>query len=125
MRRLLFALFCCGFLAPAAVSATGTAEVKEVKQKIHDRAPVIRDLLRRGVVGESATGFLAVRGTLTDEEKRNVEAANRDRKTIYADLARRQKLSPEEVGRREAKRIFGAVKRGTWLLDENGCWSCK
>lgn len=125
MKRLLFALLCCGLLAPAVLRADKMTDVKNLKRKIHEHAPEVRELLDRGVIGEAATGYLVVRGTLTDKEKKTVESANKDRKEVYTILSTNTKLTPEEVGRNEAKLIFGLAKPGTWLRDANGNWSRK
>ena len=82
-------------------------------------------MLDRGVIGEAATGYLVVRGTLTEKEKQTVESANKERKEVYTILTKNTKLTPDEVGRNEAKLIFGLAKKGTWLRDANGNWSRK
>ena len=125
MKRLLLVLLCCGFFAPAALHADKMTDVKNLKRKISEHSPEIRELLDRGVIGEAATGYLVMRGELTEKEKQTVEAANKDRKEVYTILSQGTKLTPEEVGRNEAKLIFGLAKKGTWLRDANGNWSRK
>ena len=125
MKRLLFALLCCGFLAPVGLRADTMTEVKNLKRKISEHAPEVQELLDRGVIGEAATGYLVVRGTLTEKEKKTVEAANKDRKEVFTLLSRNSKQTPEDVGRAEAKWLFGVAKKGTWLRDANGNWSRK
>ena len=125
MKRLLFALLCCGLLAPIGLRADKMTDVKNLKRKISEHAPEVQELLNRGAIGEDASGYLVVRGTLTEKEKKTVEAANKDRKEVYTILSQGTKLTPEEVGRNEAKLIFGLAKKGTWLRDANGNWSRK
>ena len=125
MKRLLFTLLCCGFLAPAVLHADKMTDVKNLKRQITEHSPEVRELLDRGVIGEDATGYLVVRGTLSDKEKKTVEAANKERKEVYTILSQNTKLTPAEVGRNEAKLIFGLAKRGTWMRDANGNWSRK
>lgn len=125
MKLLLFALLCCGFLAPVGLHADKMTDVKNLKRRITEHAPEVRELLDRGVIGEAATGYLVVRGTLTDREKQIVESANKERKEVYTILTQNTKLTPDEVGRNEAKMIFGLAKKGTWLRDANGNWSRK
>lgn len=123
--RILAVLLVCGMFAavPQALAAGGTAQT--IKENMQKRRPVIGALLKKGVIGEANTGFLAVLGTVSDEEKKTVEAENQDRKTVYAAIARQQKAAPELVGQRRAKQIADRAPAGTRIQNADGKWQTK
>ena len=122
---LLFAcLLICGCFAavPQAAAAESAATIKANMQK---RLPAVNALLKKTVIGEANTGYLAVLGEVTDEDKKLVEAENRDRKTVYAAIARQQGATVELVGQRRAKQIAERAAAGTRYQDADGKWQTK
>ena len=124
MAFLLAGMLVCGMFAavPEAVAAESAATIKANMQK---RLPAINALLKRGVVGESNNGYLAVLGTLTEEERKVVEAENQDRKTVYSAIARQQGATVELVGQRRALQIAERAQAGTRIQNAEGKWQTK
>lgn len=117
------ALLLCGAFAPAVSAAPTTAQT--IQQNMKLRQSSVNALLAKGSVGEANTGLLAVRGTLSEEEQKLVNAENQDRKTVYEAIAKQQKTTVAQVGARRAIKIAELAKSGTWLQDADGKWSQK
>ena len=124
MAFLLAGMLVCGMFAavPEAVAAESAATIKANMQK---RLPAINALLKRGVVGEGNNGYLAVLGTLTEEERKVVDAENQDRKTVYSAIARQQGATVELVGQRRALQIAERAQAGTRIQNAEGKWLTK
>ena len=117
------ALLLCGAFAPAVSAAPTTAQT--IQQNMKQRQSSVNALLAKGSVGEANTGLLAVRGTLSEEEQKLVNAENQDRKTVYEAIAKQQKVTAVQVGQRRANQIAQRAAAGTWLQNADGKWSQK
>ena len=124
MAFLLAGVLVCGMFAavPETFAAESAATIKANMQK---RLPAINALLKRGVVGESNNGYLAVLGTLTEDEQKLVDAENKDRKTVYGAIARQQGATVELVGQRRALQIAERAQAGTRIQNAEGKWQTK
>lgn len=107
--------------APAADAPTA----RSIKQNMQKRQPELAALLRKGVLGEANDGYLAARGTLTEEEKKLADAENQDRKTVYSAIAKQQNTTVTLVGQRRAKQIAERAASGIWIQNAAGEWSRK
>ena len=127
MAFLLAGVLVCGMFAavPEAVAAENTAQT--IKANMQKRLPAINALLKRGVIGEGNNGCLAVLGTLTEDERKMVEAENQDRQTVYKAIARQQGqgVTPEQVGQRRALQIAERAPAGTRIQNAEGKWQTK
>ncbi len=92
-----------------------------IKQRMIARKPAISELKAAGVVGENNLGYLAFVNNKKVQED-IVNAENQDRKKVYAAIAGKQGVSPEEVGRRRAIQIAEIAGKGEWLQDKTGKW---
>ena len=123
---LLFAcLLICGCFAAMPAGAAEAVSAQTIKANMQKRLPAVNALLKKAVIGEANTGYLAVLGSVTDEDKKLVEAENRDRKTVYAAIARQQGATVELVGQRRAKQIAERAAAGTRYQDADGKWQTK
>ena len=124
MAFLLAGVLVCGMFAavPEVFAAESAATIKANMQK---RLPAINALLKKGVVGESNNGYLAVLGTLTADEQKTVDAENKDRKTVYGAIARQQGATVELVGQRRALQIAERAPAGTRIQNAEGKWQTK
>ena len=92
-----------------------------IKQRMIDRLPVVKDLKARGIVGENNLGFLEFIGG--QREKADVvKAENRDRKSVYDAIAKKQGTTAEVVGKHRAAQIAAKARAGELLQDGNGKW---
>ena len=125
MAFLLAGVLVCGMFAavPEAVAAENTAQT--IKANMQKRLPAINALLKRGVIGEGNNGCLAVLGTLTEDERKMVEAENQDRQTVYKAIARQQGATVELVGQRRALQIAERAQAGTRIQNAEGKWQTK
>lgn len=118
--RSLAIIVLFGLAVPMAL-----AQDAGLKQRLEQRLPAMDDLRQRQIVGENNRGFLEVRGSATAEETRLVEAENRDRKEVYALLARGNGTTAESVGLARAKKIAAVSVRGVLVQDADGNWGPK
>ena len=93
----------------------------DIKLRIKNRLPVIRELKTRGIVGEDNKGLLQFVGA-KKEKSEVVAAENKDRMTIYAAIAKKQGVTPELVGQRRAMQISQKARTGEWLQDAGSKW---
>ena len=101
--------------------STASAFGESVKARMKARLPVIKKLLKKGVVGENKAGYLQFVGQ--KKEKEDVVAAeNADRKKVYTHIAKKQSTTLQLVGERRALQIAKKAKPGTWLQDQSGKW---
>ena len=118
-KRYLTLVVATAVAAVCFIAATASAE--SIKARMKHRLPEIVRLKADGVIGETRNGFLAFVGskkTATDL----VDAENRDRRSVYAAIAKQQGTTPELVGRRRALQIADKAKPGEWLQDDDGKW---
>lgn len=113
--KSLLLIFGTVFLMSAA------AQADDLKNRMIKRLPVINDLKAKGLVGENKNGLLEFRsGNRPNRDVINAE--NADRKRVYSQIAKKQKVSPEKVGARRAIQIAKSAKPGTWLQKTDGSW---
>lgn len=120
MRRFLTLL---AFLASAL--ALSAQDLNSIRASMSERLPLVVQLLRKEIVGENNKGFLAVRGSPSEEQAKVISQENADRQALYGLLAEREGLKPEEVGRAQARQLAKLSAKGFWIQDEEGEWAQK
>ncbi len=78
-----------------------------------------------GVVGERADGYAVIRGDASPEIRNLVDRVNGERRRIYTERARQQRVSPAQVGAVYAGSIASRAPKGTWIQDSSGGWRRK
>jgi len=96
----------------------------DLQKKMAARNADVRALWDSKLVGESHTGLLVARGTLTDAQKKLVDEENADRSALYADEAAAKKVSTDEVALAYYAARIGYAKKGAWYEKRNpaGTW---
>ena len=98
-----------------------SAFADDIKTRMKNRLPVIKELKAKGIVGEDNKGYLQFVGG--NKAKADVMAAeNKDRKTVYAAIAKQQGTTAELVGKRRAVQIAKKANKGEWVQDAEGKW---
>ena len=98
-----------------------TAFADDIKARMKNRLPVIKKLKIEGIVGEDNKGYLQFVGG--NKAKADVVAAeNKDRKTVYTAIAKKQGTTAELVGKRRALQIAKKAAPGEWVQDAGGNW---
>ena len=98
-----------------------TAFADDIKARMKNRLPVIKELKIEGIVGEDNKGYLQFVGA--NKAKADVVAAeNKDRKTVYTAIAKQQGTTAELVGKRRALQIAKKAAPGEWVQDADGKW---
>ncbi len=121
-QRVFTKIVLCSLIAAVFAFSAGTpALAGSIKERMKQRLPEIIQLKATGIVGENNQGFLAFvngnKGPLTI-----VTNENRDRKTVYAQIAKQQNTTAELVGKRRARQLFGLAKSGEFVQKANGTW---
>ncbi len=111
---ILFALFFT-FCLTLNAGAAG------IKERMKARIPALTALLADGILGENNMGFLEFRKQKPDQAAL-VNDENKDRRDVYAAIAKQQGANPELVGKRRAQQIAQIAAAGTWLQKPNGSW---
>jgi uncharacterized protein len=93
----------------------------DLKNQMRARLPEITELKSRGIIGETRDGFLAY--VVSERVKEDLVAAeNRDRRQVYAAIARQEGITEDYVGQRRARQIAEQARSREWLQDSNGVW---
>ena len=109
-----------------ATPAMGAPSEQELKKKFEERYPAIRELKQKGVVGETDQGYLdfVKSGDKDQDAAKLVKDENADRELLYVLIAAKEKVDPEIVAKRAAKRNFDRARDGEYLK-EDGKWKKK
>ena len=106
-------LICTLCLAPA--------QAQGIKARMKQRLPAIVELKTKGIVGENNRGYLAfVSGQKSREAL--VRAENQDRRSIYAYIAKQQKVSLSLVEKRRAITLAQRARSGEFIQKPDGSW---
>ena len=108
--------------------------IRALKSAIKSRSDSIKPFMDKGNVGINREGLLVVRSTdglslkQRAEIQQLVEAENRDRESLYAEIARANNFPKERVA--DIKRIFAKswidqARSGWWVQDAQGNWRTK
>ena len=118
---LSIAAFALVFAVPQALSADDAATIKK---NMADRKPKIEALKKAGSIGENKTGYLEAMkdAKLEEADKKLVEDENKDRKTVYAAIAKKEGSTVDKVGELRAKKIHSNAKEGEYIQGEDGKW---
>ena len=110
-----------------------TAGIRALKDAMKGRAAELRPYLGKGHVGVDGDGMLVVRDAaglpLGDQAKvrRLVEAENRDRKALYAEIAEANGYPRDRVA--DIQKIFAETwidkAESGWFVQRGGAWSRK
>jgi len=122
-KPLSFLALLCAFALPVlAPNLHAADDLNAVRARMEERLPAIDDLKSRGAIGENNRGLLEVRGSGGGNAASVVAAENRDRETVYAEIAKKNNTSADQVGRARARRIAASSAPGVWLQRDNGEW---
>jgi len=108
--------------------------IRALKDSIKQRAGVIKPFMDRGNIGIGQDGLLTIRTTdglnLKEraEAQQSVEAENRDREALYAEIAKANGIPKENVPRIKAifaKSWLDQAHSGWWIQDGSGNWRRK
>lgn len=92
-----------------------------IKERMKQRLPVIVELKAKGIVGENNQGYLAF---VTGETREDalVASENKDRKAIYAHIAKQQNTSLVVVEKRRAITLAERAVPGEFIQNTAGAW---
>ena len=111
-----------------------TAAIRSLKESMKQRSGELKPFLASGAVGIDKSGMLTTRDAggadLATKAKvrRLVDAENKDREALYAEIASANKYGPERIG--DIRGIFAQTwkdkaERGWWVEAPNGAWKQK
>jgi uncharacterized protein len=132
-RSLSFSLVGQAFAQEPDINVSNPA-IRGFKESIKRRSGAIKPYMDKGNAGINQDGLLAVRSTdgLNLKERAElqqlIEAENRDRETLYAEIAKANNIPPEAVPKIKAifaKSWTDQAQSGWWIQDAQGTWKRK
>jgi len=108
--------------------------IRALKDSIKERSAAIMPFMDRGNIGIAQDGLLAVRSTdglnLKEraDSKQLVDAENRDRENLYAEIAKANGIPKESIPKIKsifAKSWIDQARTGWWIQDGQGNWKRK
>lgn len=103
------------------LTAAGPVAAQEIKERMKERLPVIAELKKQGIVGETNRGYLAFVGTEKSHEDL-IAQENQDRKAIYTRIAAQQNTSVSVVEKNRALQLAERAAPGTYVQSPDGTW---
>lgn len=103
------------------LAAAGPAAAQGIKERMKERLPVIAELKKQGIVGETNRGYLAFVGEERSHEAL-IDQENQDRKAIYARIAAQQNTSVSVVEKNRALQLAERAAPGTYVQRPDGTW---
>ncbi len=108
-----------------------TPAIRSLKASMASRYPQLQPMYSKGAIGETSTGYVAVRdaGALSLKERadvnRLVEQENADRRALYTEIIKANNLDMGMLA--EVQRLFANSWRdksspGWWIQQDNGQW---
>jgi uncharacterized protein YdbL (DUF1318 family) len=95
-------------------------------KRMKARLPDVIEAKDTGVVGEGLDGFLHIRDdNASASVEKMVGLENKDRKTLFANLAKKTGGSSVAVAGKFAKAMVGKGKKGHWFRSSKGTWKKK
>jgi uncharacterized protein YdbL (DUF1318 family) len=118
------------FAQEADINVSNPA-IRALKDSIKQRSNAIKPYMDRGNIGIGQDGLLRIRSTdgLNLKERAEVqqlvEAENRDREALYAEIAKANNISKENLSKIKtifAKTWIDQAQPGWWIQDSQGNW---
>lgn len=120
--RQLTAMLILVFMGLSAVA--GPVLAQGIKERMKSRLPVIAELKKQQIVGESNRGYLDFVGSQKSNEELIVQE-NQDRKTIYSQIAAQQNTDLLVVEKNRALQLAERAAPGTYVQTPDGTWVLK
>lgn len=114
--RIFISLVLALFLL-SGVSATAAS----IKDRMVTRIPAINAMKDKGLIGENNQGYLEFRSN-NRPDKKTVQNENKDRKTVYKAIAKKEDANSALVGQRRAKQIAQKGSSGHFFQNSDGGW---
>ncbi|HMA80240.1 MAG TPA: YdbL family protein [Candidatus Binatia bacterium] len=108
--------------------------IRALKESIKARSDAIKPFMDRGNIGIAQDGRLAIRTAdglnLKERAETNqlVDAENRDREALYAEIAKANNISKDSIPKIKAifaKSWIDQARPGWWIQDSQGGWKRK
>ncbi|MEE2714620.1 MAG: YdbL family protein [Verrucomicrobiota bacterium] len=118
----IFSLFILGALLSPAIAD----ELDDLKKRFKERAPFLGNLKVKGKLGETDNGYVEpVKGAeLSAEDKKLMQAENRDRRTGYDIISKKRNIPQAKVGQLAGAKKIKSAKTGEWVK-QGGSWKKK
>jgi uncharacterized protein YdbL (DUF1318 family) len=105
----------------AALMAIGMA-LAVAAPSIAQNSPTVTAGLASGVIGERFDGYIGYVTAVSPALRRQVDAINIRRRSLYSNLAARRGVSPQDVGITAACSLLGRVDVGQAYMLGDGKW---
>jgi len=102
-----------------------SAEAKEAAYRRRDRHPELTSLEAQGILGETNSALVVMRGAGESHAQQLLNDENNDRMIIYQSIAKKHQSSVEEVQKIYAERLRGRLASGAPVQNADGSWTTK
>jgi uncharacterized protein YdbL (DUF1318 family) len=132
--RIASLIFVSAALAQEADINVSNPAIRALKDSIKRRSGAIKPYMERGQIGIGQDGLLKLRSAeglhLKEraEAQQLIEAENRDREALYAEIAKANGIATENIPRIKAifaKSWIEQAQTGWWIQDSQGNWKRK
>ena len=110
------------FALLVAVPSLQAADLDQIRERMEERLPTIDSLKEQGLLGVTNDGLLSARGSISTEEDKMVKAENKDRMTVYQEIAKQTGQPVDKVQKQRAAQLAKTSAPGVWLQDAKGKW---
>lgn len=115
----------CLVAASLAAIVVYAESAGDIRRRMEQRLAAIDKLKAEGIVGENNRGFLEQPPGAAGNPGAVLEEENRDRRAVYALIAKETGATADAVGRHRARQIAANSRAGVWIQDESGQWKKK
>ena len=113
MKSKMAGLVAAGFVG-ASIALTSASAASAIVEQAKDQC----------IVGEQADGYLGVVSgkTASDAVRREIRDINQQRKSYYADIAKRNGVSVDVTATLTAEKLIGQAQLGECVRNQQGRW---
>ena len=121
--RTVLTMLLAILLVPATALFASSKE--ELRDRFKQRYPELRELKQAGTIGETSEGFVDFVKDKDSKATKLVDEENKDRRELYAIVAKETNTTPELVAEHNAKRNHDRLKPGEYYRGADGKWTKK
>lgn len=123
MKTLLLSGLAFAAVTGTVVSAVNITAGENAMAQVQSSKAVVKAAIRKGIVGETAAGYLALTsGTASQEVLNAMNEINIGRKSVYTRLAEQQNVQVDVVAALTGEKQLAKSAPGTKIMNKQGMW---
>ena len=110
-------------LSVTAISAVSLVVTPTAQAQIKAAKAVVDEAKTAGIIGETASGYLAsVKGDAPEDVTNAMNEINIGRKAVFTEKAREQNVQIDIIAQLTGEKLVMNAARGEWVRDATGRW---